>query len=288
MTDSQVDRSNRYPLTVIILTHNEEQNIAGCLESLHWADDLVIVDSGSSDRTVEKSQSVRPDVRVFCNPFEDFGQQRNWAIDNTSPKHQWILFLDADEQSTADFERGIRAAVENTTDVVGYFLCARNLFLNKWIRYSTFYPSWQLRLFKRGEVRYEKMGHGQREVTKGKVDYVREPYDHFPFHKGIADWVSKHNRYSTHEVPHIQKILQEPLSLRHLCSLDPVTRRRCMKRIAARLLVLRPLLMFTYSYIFRLGFLDGRAGLIFAYLRTSHELQIVAKVYEAKSASHQS
>ncbi len=270
-------------LTAIVLTFNEEANIGACLRSLDWVDEVIVVDSGSTDLTIVKARESRSDVRVFTNAFEDFGQQRNWAIDQTQPSNPWILFLDADEQSTPDFARAVLSAIVQKNGIVGYYLCAKNFFLGQWIRRSTFYPSWQLRLLRKGEVRFEKMGHGQKEVTSGKLSYINEPYDHYPFSKGIADWIARHNKYSTEEAPLIRAIRKEHLRLIDLFSMDSVVRRRCLKRIASRTQLLRPLLMFIYTYCFRLGCLDGRAGLVFAFLRTSHEMHNVAKVSELSS-----
>ena len=272
------------PLTAIILTYNEADNIRDCLASLHWVEDVVIVDSGSTDGTIDAARSIRPDVRVFTNPFEDFGQQRNWAIDHAQARHPWILFLDADERGTAAFEQAIRHTIAEPSEHAGFFLCYRNMFLGRWIKRSTLYPSWQLRLFRLGRVRYRKEGHGQREVTDGKLGYIHEPYDHYGFSKGIADWVARHNHYSTNEVELIHRLRQEPVAVGDLLKRDPIARRRCMKRIAARV-GFRPLLRFVYLYIVRLGVLDGRAGLMFCLLRVAHEIHITAKLAEAQAAS---
>ncbi len=271
--------SPRSAVSVIILTGNEERNVTDCLASLDWADDVIVVDSFSRDETLDRARRARPDVRIFQNPFEDFGQQRNWALDETSPVHEWILFLDADERCTPKFIEAIRAAIADPGDRVGFFLCYRNLFLGQWIKRSTFYPSWQLRLLRRGEVRYRKEGHGQREVTQGSLGFIREPYDHDGFSKGVADWIARHNRYSTHEVELILKLRREPLRLIDLFRRDPLVRRRCLKRVAARL-PLRPVTRFVYSYVFRGGFLDGRAGWHYCLLRASHEIHVEAKLAE--------
>ncbi len=264
----------------MILTFNEESNIEDCLKSLDWCDDVIVIDSGSSDLTVSRAHAARGDVRVFSHPFSDFGQQRNWAIDHTAPRNEWILFLDADEQSTPEFAAAVVRAISASQEVAGYYLCAKNFFLGNWIKHSTFHPSWQLRLLKRGEVRFEKMGHGQREVTLGKLSYLMEPYHHYPFSKGISDWIARHNKYSTEEAPLICSSRKERLQLLDLLAFDSVLRRRCLKRVASRTQILRPLLMFIYTYFFRFGFLDGRAGLMFALLRTSHEIHNVVKVAE--------
>lgn len=267
------------PLSVIILTGNEERNIAECVADLDWADDVIVVDSYSTDATLEEARRARPDVRIFQNPFEDFGQQRNWALDETGPRHEWILFLDADERCPPAFAEAIRRTVADPGEKVGFFLCYRNMFLGQWIKRSTFFPSWQLRLLKQGEVRYRKEGHGQRELTDGPLGFIQEPYDHYGFSKGVADWIARHNQYSTDEVELILRLASEPLRLTDLLRRDPVVRRRCLKRIAARI-PLRPMTRFLYSYIVRGGFLDGLAGWHYCLLRASHEIHVQAKLVE--------
>ncbi len=274
------DLTQRAPLSVIILTLNEELNIRACLDSVAWADDVLVVDSSSADRTVEYAQAARPDVRVAKHPFQDFGDQRNWALDHGAPRHEWILFLDADERCTPACAAAIRDAIRDPRVNVGFFLTCRNFFLGRWIRHCTLYPSWQLRLLRAGRVRYRKEGHGQREVTDGPLGYVREPYDHFGFSKGIEHWIERHNAYSTNEVELIRQLRREPLAPADLFKPDPVARRRCLKRIAARV-GCRPVLRFLYMYGLRGGFLDGYPGFVFCQLRVAHEIAITAKLAEA-------
>jgi glycosyltransferase involved in cell wall biosynthesis len=273
---------DRFPLTAIILTYNEADNIGACLACLDWVDEIIIVDSLSSDDTIRRAQEARPDVRVFTNPFQDFGTQRNWSLDQTSPKHEWVVFLDADEQCNSDCARGIRRAVASPGPHVGFFLTCRNHFLGRWIKHATLYPSWQLRLMKLGSVRYRKEGHGQREVTDGALGYVESPYDHYGFSKGIAHWIERHNGYSTNEVELILGLRHEPLQLQHLFSRSPLRRRRCLKRLAARA-GFRPVLRFFYTYVVRRAFLDGRAGFLFCLLRAAHEIHITTKIAEVEA-----
>jgi glycosyltransferase involved in cell wall biosynthesis len=269
-------------ISVIILTRDEESTIAGCLESVAWADDVIIVDSFSGDRTIAAARSCHPAVRIFENAFQDFGQQRNWALDHTSPKHSWVLFVDADERITAACLAEMASAVNEPRGHVGYFLCGRNFFLGRWVRHCQLFPSWQLRLLKPGEVRYRKEGHGQREVTEGPLGYIREPYDHLTFSKGVAEWLGRHNRYSTNEIELIQRLRGEPINLRSLFHRDPVERRRCLKTLAARL-PCRPLFRFLYGYVIRRGFLDGRAGFVLCLLRFAQDIDTMAKLAESKA-----
>ncbi len=274
------------PVTVIVLTHHEEPNIFDCLRSVAWAEDVIVVDSGSTDATLAEATRARPDVRTFTHPFQDFGDQRNWALDQTAPRHEWVLFLDADERCTPELAASIHTAISRNSQTVGYYLCYKNFFLGTWLKRCTRFPTWQLRLLKRGEVRYEKMGHGQREVTTGPLDYLQEPYDHYGFSQGVAHWIARHNTYSSEEIGLILQLRTQPLALRDLRSSDRVARTRCLKRIASRL-PCRPLIGFCYLYIWKRGFLDGYAGLMFCLLRLTHELHMVVKLAERRAVSGQ-
>jgi len=264
----------------MVLTYNEAENIASCLESLAWADDIILVDSGSTDHTADVARRVRPDARVFVHPFADFGQQRNWALDNTSPRHPWILFLDADEHSDDEFAAAVRAAVAQG-DAAGYYLTYRNIFLGRWLKRSTFYPSWQLRLLRHGKVRFRREGHGQREVTSEPLAFVHAPYNHYPFRGGIERWLARHNRYSSEECDLVFRLRAEPLHLADLLRRDALVRRRCLKRLAARLWF-RPACRFVYTYLLRGGFLDGLAGYIYCRLMAQYEFQLWAKLVERR------
>ena len=269
-------------LTAAILTKDEAVNITACLDSLEWVDDIVVLDSGSSDGTLGIVRNYCRPIRVYEHLFENFGSQRNWVLDNVRPIGDWILFLDADERCTPDVANEIERILVNPQDYVGFYLCCRNFFLGRWIKRCTFYPSWQLRLLKQGTVRYRKEGHGQREVTDGPLGYIAEPYDHYGFSKGVHDWIARHNNYSTMEVELIQRLRDEPLRPRELFCKDSVVRRRAIKRLAARTLF-RPLARFIYTYIWRGGVWDGYPGLVFCLLRASHEIHITAKLAELKN-----
>jgi asparagine synthase (glutamine-hydrolysing) len=268
-------------VTAIVLTKNEANNIAECLECMSRFKDICIVDSESTDNTVALAQAARADVRVFANRFKDFGDQRNWAIDNCDPKYEWIVFVDADEFCTPKLLDEIKEFVANPGPYVGGFIAGMNYFLGRWLKYSTMYPSYQLRLLKRGEVRYRKEGHGQREVTDGKSYYFKESWRHEGFNKGIYQWLDRHNQYSTEEIELILKHREEPVNTAELFSRDPVIRRRVLKQIGA-IVPARPLLRFIYSYFIHLGFLDGYPGFIYCLLRAGHEINLLAKVAEMK------
>ena len=269
----------RIPVTAIILTLNEERNIERCLECIDNIDDVVLVDSLSADETIGAARRARPDVRVFEHRFIDFGDQRNWALGNTSPVHEWVLFIDADEFCTNSLIKEIADFVRHPGDHVGAYIAGRNYFLGRWLRRSTMYPSYQLRLLKNGHVTFQKEGHGQREVTKGPLRYLESNWNHEAMSKGLHQWIERHNNYSSDEVDLILRLRREELKPTSLMRKDPIERRRALKILAARI-PLRPLMRFTYTYFIKLGFLDGYPGFIYCCLRVAHDIHIVAKLAE--------
>ena len=276
--------STRVPVTAIVLTYNESVNIGRCLECLREVDDVVVVDSYSTDETLDKARSARPSVRIYQNPFQDFGQQRNWALEHCEARYEWILFVDADEFCNDGLLREIADLVASPGDCVGAFVAGRNYFLGRWLKHTTMYPSYQLRLLKKGHVIYRKEGHGQREVTEGPLRYLEQNWRHEALSKGLRQWVARHNKYSSDEVELILRLRREALKPASLVSKDPIERRRALKILAARM-PLRPLTRFVYTYFIKLGFLDGYPGFLYCCLRVAHDIHIVAKAAEKRIAS---
>lgn len=262
-----------FSLTAVILTQDEENNIGRCLASLAWVPHLVLVDSGSRDRTVELARQTRSDIRIHVHPFVDFGEQRNWALQATGINTDWVLFLDADEVCTSELAMEIATLLEAAPREVGFYLCYRNWLDGHWLRHCTGFPTWQLRLLKHGCVSFRKEGHGQREVTDGPLGYVQQPYDHYPFSKGLAQWEAKHERYARDEAKRLLDLRRATLTPSRLIAGDPVERRRAAARLFARL-PFRPLLRFCYLFLWKRGFLDGAAGLRFCRLNYQYRLRI--------------
>lgn len=269
------------PVTAIVLTYNEEKNIERCLNCLKRIEDIVVVDSYSTDETIDAAYRARQNVRVLQHPFVDFGQQRNWALDNVDPKNRWVLFVDADEFCSDDLIEEIGKFVTDPGRFVGAYIAGKNYFLNSWLKYSTMYPSYQLRLLERGNVRYKKEGHGQREKTDGPLSYLKESWRHEGFSKGVYQWIERHNQYSSEEVELILRLRGEKVKLGLLCSRDAIERRRAWKIVGAKM-PMRPLSRFVYTYFLRFGFLDGFPGFLYCCLRISHDLHIVVKIAESK------
>jgi glycosyltransferase involved in cell wall biosynthesis len=262
--------------SVLILTRNEEQNLPDCLASVKWCDDIVVLDSRSTDQTTAVAK--RAGARVFERLFDDFAAQRNFALDKIPFRHPWIFHLDADERFTEPLQHECETVIA-ADQHSGFLVPSKLMFMDKWLRWSGMYPVYQMRLMKLGEIRFIQTGHGQREAdAKRMVGKLREPYLHYNFSKGLDDWREKHDRYSTKEAEEsLQERQKRRIAWRDLWGNDPVARRRALKRLSMRL-PCRPILRFLYMYVFRLGFLDGRPGLLYCRLLATYEKMIVTKL----------
>lgn len=272
------------PYSVLILTRNEAANIEHCLASLPHCDDVVVLDSHSTDDTCARAQ--RMGARVVAREFDSFAGQRNWAIDNVVFRHPWVLHLDADECVTPELHAEIEAVTQK--DAHSAFLVANKLiFMGKWIRRASMYPFYQARLLKLGEARFTQHGHGQvlAHAERG-IGKLSEPYIHYNFSRGVSDWVERHNRYSSLEA---QRLARGGTTL--LGSLkDTVAgesseaRQQGLKRLADAL-PSRPFIRFFYLYIVRGAFLDGRPGFDYCVLMAFYDYLIRLKASELQ-ASH--
>ncbi|MEM9213563.1 MAG: glycosyltransferase family 2 protein [Cyanobacteria bacterium P01_F01_bin.150] len=268
-------------ISVFILTHNEEIEIAACIESALLSDDVIVVDSFSSDRTIEIAQKYP--VRTVQHAFESHGKQRTWMLESVPVKYDWIYILEADERMTVDlFQECIE--VSQKDEYIGYYVAERVMFMNRWIRHSTQYPRYQLRLFQHGRVWFTDYGHTEREVCDGNTSFLKETYPHHTCGKGFSRWIDKHNRYSTDEAFETLRQLEQGhvawSSL--LWGKSEVERRRALKNLSLRL-PCRPIVRFIYMYIGLKGFLDGRAGFTWCILQAFYEYLILLKVWEIQN-----
>jgi glycosyltransferase involved in cell wall biosynthesis len=265
--------------SILILTKNEEANMPACLESVAWCDDVVVLDSISSDRTIEISE--QGGARVFQRGFDDFGTQRNFALDGIEFRHRWVFHLDADERFNEELLLECERVI-GLDEHSAYFVPNRIIFLGRWIKRCTQYPYPQVRLLKVGEVRFAKAGHGQREdQAKRGVGHIHVAYDHFNFSKGIRDWVEKHNRYSSEEAVEMVRFCSTPLDWRAIASSDGMRGKRFLKQMHARLPG-RWLVKFMYLYFLRLGFLDGYPGFAYCVLQGFYDFLITVKIREMR------
>ncbi|MEB3884611.1 glycosyltransferase family 2 protein [Lyngbya sp. CCY1209] len=264
--------------SIYILTYNEELDIADCIESASLSDDIIIVDSYSSDRTLEIAR--RHPVRIAQNPFESHGKQRNWMLNHVAAKHEWVYILEADERMTPELFRECLQAIQHP-EIVGYYVAEKVMFLGQWIRRSTQYPRYQMRLFRRDKVRFTDYGHAEREICGGEVGYLKASYPHYTCSKGLSRWLEKHNRYSTDEaVETIYQLSTQKVDFWNLFfGSSEVERRRALKDLSLRL-PFRPLIRFLYMYFILGGIWDGHAGFAWCTLQAFYEYLIVLKVRE--------
>ncbi len=278
----------RAPISVIIPTLNEASNLPSCLEHLKWADEVVVVDSGSSDATAEIAEQHGAKVVQFKWNGQ-WPKKKNWALRHAPLKNEWVLIVDADEWITAELAREIQQIIRNPTNV-GYYINRKFIFMGKWIKRCGYYPSWNMRLIKRGFGEYEQLtgigntGSGDNEVhehiaTHGSVGYLDEDMLHFAF-PNIHTFMEKHNRYSNWEAAVQFKGVEHGASV---VGNEQLTRRRRLKTLS-RKLPFRPTLRFLYSYIWQGGFLDGIPGFVFCRLLAIYEYLSVSKYYELKRA----
>ena len=231
------------PVSVVILTFNEEDNIGNCLASLSWCDDIVVLDSFSTDSTeLIVSTSM---ARFYQRKFDDYARQRNYAINEIAYKYPWLLMVDADEtvpdELVVEVSDSLLAPGENCL----YRMKRKDHFMGKWIKHSSGYPTWFGRLLKIGHVRVER-AINEEFVTDGQVGLLESHLIHYPFNKGFHSWIEKHNRYSAMEAEAMIMVgLNSKLSFKDICNNDPSVRRKFIKALIYKLPG-RPLIMFFF------------------------------------------
>ncbi|MEO1621758.1 MAG: glycosyltransferase family 2 protein, partial [Cyanobacteria bacterium J06632_3] len=245
-----------------------------------------------------------PNVRTVQHAFESHGKQRTWMLRNVQTKHHWSYILEADERMMLGLnvtkhhwsyileadERMTPALFSECIDAVesgkhvGYYVAERVMFMDRWIKHSTQYPRYQLRLLNKTNVWFDDYGHTEREVVRGSTGFLRETYPHYTCGKGFSRWVDKHNRYSTDEAKEtIRQLSGGKVDWRALIGgRTEVERRRALKDFSQRVPG-RPLVRFIYMYFFLGGCLDGRAGFTWCVLQAFYEYLILLKVWEIKN-----
>lgn len=269
-------------VSIFILTHNEALDIAACIESALVSDDVIVVDSFSRDRTVDIARQYP--VRVVQHQFESHGRQRTWMLETVPTKYNWVYILEADERMTPALFEECRQATQSGS-AVGYYVAERVIFMEHWIRNSTQYPRYQLRLLQKGKVWFDDYGHTEREVCQGNTDFLKETYPHYTCSKGLSRWIEKHNRYSTDEARETLKQLKSSRIAwdKLLFGRSEVERRRALKGLSLRLPA-RPLIRWLYMYFGLGGIWDGRAGFAWCTLQAFYEYLIVLKMREMMDA----
>ena len=183
-------------ITVIILTYNEEIHLTRCLENIKdWVEEIVVVDSGSTDKTQEIAK--RFGARVVTHPFKYQADQLNWVLDNIDFKTEWILRLDADEYVLPELWKEIVEILPKTSsDINGYYMKRRMHFMGRWIKHGGYYPTWILRLFRKGKGRCDDRKMDEHLIVEGKIEKLKHDFVDENL-KGLNEWTTRHNNYST-------------------------------------------------------------------------------------------
>jgi glycosyltransferase involved in cell wall biosynthesis len=275
----------KVPVSVMIPTLNEAKNLPRCLDHLLWADDVVLIDSNSTDGTPEIARAYGARVVNFMWNGQ-WPKKRNWALREAPMKYEWILMVDADEWVMPDLAREVTEAIKSTHQV-GFWVNRKFIFMGRWLKHCGYYPSWNLRLLKRGYGEFEQLtevgdtGSGDNEVhehvvPKGPTAYLKHDMLHLAF-PTIAVFMEKHNRYSNWEAA--VQLRGKHKADTGIQANETLHGRRKLKNLS-RKLPFRPLLRFLYSYVWQRGFMDGQAGFIFCRLLAIYEFLSVAKYKE--------
>ena len=274
------------PVSVLVPTLNEELNLPECLDSLNWADEVFVVDSFSSDRTIEIAQ--QRGAKVVQHEFDNYSRQKNWALETLPFRNEWLLIVDADERVTPELRCEIeRVAARPDRD--GYYVNRRFIFLGRWIRHAGWYPSWNLRLFRHRLGRYEDREVHEHVVLNGSVGYLRHDLLHLD-RRGLEAFVARHNRYSTLEAAARLEAERARAGRGGRLPLDllgsPVERKRFLRERVWPLVPAKPLALFIYMYVLRRGFLDGRPGLVLCVFHAFQEFMVSVKLAELRRSAH--
>lgn len=244
------------PVSVVVVTKNEEQNIGKALESARDASEIIVIDSFSADRTYDICK--RYTDRVFQKEWQGYAKQKQAAVDLAA--NNWVLILDADERITPELKIEITEAIrENRAD--GFFIPRKNFFLGKWIRHSGWWPDYTLRLFKKNAGHVEERAVHEKVVINGNTAFLKNPFEHFTY-SSLSEFIKKTDNYSSLAAQELSR-----------------------SGIAALMfgMLISPIATFLKMFFLRLGFLDGVYGLILASLYSYYTFLKYAKTWEMRN-----
>jgi len=244
----------KIPVSIAIITKNEERNIEEALESVKDFEEIVIVDAFSEDKTLDICRKYTD--KIFQYEWQGFAKQKQLAIDKTTLS--WVFVLDADERVTEPLKKEIMKKIKEDKD--GYFIPRKNFFLGRWIKHSGWWPDYTLRLFKKEKGKVELREVHEKIIVDGKIGYMKEPFLHYTY-QNIEEFIKKMNNYAS-------------LSAQEIVKRNP-SRYKIFYKI-----IFSPCFTFLKMYIFRLGLLDGIRGLILAMLYSFYGFLKYAKVWE--------
>jgi len=278
------------PVSVVVPIKNEAANLPRCLGSVQWASEILVVDSQSTDGSIQIAEKHGAKVAQF-HFNGTWPKKKNWALENLPFRNEWVFILDADEVLPAEAAEEFARAIANAGEIAGYWINRRFMFLGRWLRHA-YYPNWNLRLFRHQLGRFEQItaaptDSGDNEVhehviVRGPTARLRCEIEHYAF-PSVEVFLEKHNRYSNWEA----RVAVEG-ELRAGVAHEQIELKRALKKFARRL-PFRPLLRFLYIYVWQKGFLDGREGYYFARLHAFYEFLSIAKTDQLrKKVAHAS
>lgn len=274
----------KVPISFVILTFNEERNIEECLKSIYnWAGEIFIVDSYSTDNTLEIARKYTD--KIYQHSFENYGKQRNWTQKSLPITYEWIFHLDADERVTPELSNELRGILANLpNNVNGFLIKKREIFFGRWIKHGGRYPVYHLRLFRKSCGYCEGREYDQHFICTGKTSKLKS--DIIDENKiSLTNWIDRHNRWASAEAKELSSKSGKRKMVKENLLGNPIERKRWMRNrlYNTQPLFIRAFLYFVYRYFFRLGFLDGKQGLIYHFLQGFwFRFLVDAKIYEAK------
>lgn len=246
-------------LSVAIITYNEEEEIKDCLESVKWADEIVVVDSFSTDKTLDICRQYTN--KVFQHEWSGYSNQKNYAINVTT--NPWILILDADERVSERLTKEIKEILDKDLGVDGYYIPRKSYFLGRWIRYGGWYPDYSIRLFRKDKGRFEQREVHESVRINGKTAKLKNHLEHYTY-RNLSEYIQRMDRYST------------------LAAMEMVGEGR---RSGPRNILFRPILTFFRMYILKQGFREGIYGLLISVLYSYYTFLKYVKLWEMRKIS---
>ena len=248
--------SSSIRLSAVIITRNEETNIADCLRSVRWVDEIIVIDAQSTDGTAEIARQYTK--HVFVRPWPGFGEQKNFGIEQATS--DWILIVDSDERVTQELEMEIQKTlgVPEFLNCMAFRIPRKNYFYGKWVRWGGAYPDYQIRLFQKSSARYNDVAIHENLIVNGKIGTLSSPLIHFT-ERRITDHFQKFNLYTTLAASEKQKT-KKVVSWYHF--------------------VFNPFVVFFKTYVLKQGFKDGIRGVIFAVLASQYTFIKYTKLFE--------
>jgi len=278
------------PVSVVILTYNEEKNIKDCIESvLDFTQHIYVIDSGSTDKTLDILSNYP--VQILSNPFTNYSQQRNWALNSIDFKTEWILNMDADHRASKEFKSEVKQLLKGIpTDINGILASRRTMFMDKWIKYGGHYPTYHAVMFRLGKGKCEDKLYDQHFLVEGNTMKVKGDIIDM-ITESLSTFTLRHDKWSNLEaIQQFENKLNEEGIIKADVNGNPIQKRRYYKNLYEKFpLFVRPFIYFFIRYFLKFGFLDGKRGLIFHFLQCFwFRFLIDAKIYELRKNAEES